>query len=294
VIPMKMKTLSSVAGFATAVILSRAAQADLVFGSPLSLIAVDSGGGPPPRGCRYTIYHVYANFTNPADRVETWGIGGVNFGPGGIENVNALGTGPGSGFTNIGGAIHSAPYEPGTNRDWDTYATLGLRYGNQGPLVGGSPTDGAGYSPGFPNFINGTSVFAPPSGMAVFITRSNPQGAANWINSGPDTSTRVLLMQLVVNQGEHVQGTIGLVWTGPGGSSQVASGLTFTQFADPPHCPGDANNSGEVDVDDLVAVILGWGPCACPASCASDTDNDGDTDVDDLVEVILAWGDCPF
>jgi hypothetical protein len=59
-------------------------------------------------------------------------------------------------------------------------------------------------------------------------------------------------------------------------------------------CPADINNSGVVDVDDLVAVILGWGECkTCPAAgCASDIDNDCDTDVDDLVAVILGWGDC--
>jgi hypothetical protein len=60
-------------------------------------------------------------------------------------------------------------------------------------------------------------------------------------------------------------------------------------------CLGDTNNSGAVDVDDLVAVILGWGACAnCPpAVCSSDIDGDCDTDVDDLVAVILNWGACP-
>jgi MYXO-CTERM domain-containing protein len=197
---MKVKTLSALAGLGSAMILSTGARADLVantgVNTSLSVEAVTSGGGAPPAGLPRTIYHVYANFTAGTDRVETWGIGGVNFGPGG--------------------------------------ATLGLRYANQGPVVGGSPTDAAGYSPGFPNFATGTSVPVPASGMAVFITPDDAQGAANWIDSGSDTSTRVLLMQLVVNTGDHVQGTIGLVWSGGAlAGSQVASGLSFTTVPAP-------------------------------------------------------------
>jgi T5SS/PEP-CTERM-associated repeat protein len=60
-------------------------------------------------------------------------------------------------------------------------------------------------------------------------------------------------------------------------------------------CPADVNNSGEVDVDDLIAVILGWGGCAncSPPNCAADINNDCMVDVDDLIAVILSWGACP-
>jgi hypothetical protein len=58
-------------------------------------------------------------------------------------------------------------------------------------------------------------------------------------------------------------------------------------------CPADINADGEVDVDDLIAVILGWGPCpAPPAPCLPDIDRSGSVDVDDLIAVILAWGPC--
>jgi hypothetical protein len=193
-----------------------------------------SGGGVPPIINPLDIYHVFAEFTDGADRVLAWGIGGDSFGAGGIENLNPDGSGPGLGFINLGGAVNHAPFEPGTTRDWDSYATLGLRYANQGPVVGGSPTDAAGYSPGFPNFATGTSVPVPASGMAVFITPDDPQGAANWINSGADTATRVLLMQLVVRNHDHVSGTIGLVWNGadaPDGA--IVTGATFTAIPAP-------------------------------------------------------------
>jgi hypothetical protein len=66
-------------------------------------------------------------------------------------------------------------------------------------------------------------------------------------------------------------------------------------------CAGDVQGSGAVDVDDLVAVILGWGSCpgcppaACPADVAPPGPGGGDcvVNVDDLVVVILNWGDCP-
>jgi subtilisin-like proprotein convertase family protein len=54
-------------------------------------------------------------------------------------------------------------------------------------------------------------------------------------------------------------------------------------------CPEDIDNDGDVDVDDLIAVILDWG---CAGVCGSDVDNDGDVDVDDLIAVILGWGLC--
>ena len=54
---------------------------------------------------------------------------------------------------------------------------------------------------------------------------------------------------------------------------------------------------GTVNVDDLLAVINGWGPCpappmACPADIAP-SGGSGTVNVDDLLAVINAWGPCP-
>ncbi len=58
----------------------------------------------------------------------------------------------------------------------------------------------------------------------------------------------------------------------------------------PPH-PGDTNNDGITDVDDLINIILGWGMCLpAPTFCAADLNGDGAVDVDDLIAVILGWG----
>jgi hypothetical protein len=59
-----------------------------------------------------------------------------------------------------------------------------------------------------------------------------------------------------------------------------------------PPCTGDVDSNGMVNVDDLILVILFWGP-ALPAFPAPDIDQDGMVDVDDLIQVILHWGTCP-
>jgi hypothetical protein len=56
----------------------------------------------------------------------------------------------------------------------------------------------------------------------------------------------------------------------------------------PPH-PADLNGDGIVDVQDLVALILAWGPCTGDA-CPADIDGNGVVDVADLVTLILSWG----
>jgi len=53
--------------------------------------------------------------------------------------------------------------------------------------------------------------------------------------------------------------------------------------------------NGIVDVDDLLAVINAWGPCANPNDCPADVAPPGGNDivnVDDLLAIINAWGPC--
>lgn len=81
------------------------------------------------------------------------------------------------------------------------------------------------------------------------------------------------------------------------GGHNGASGsgtLSITCTPDPP-CVGDVNNSGAVDVADLLAVINNWGFCflECPPACAGDVDGDCAVNVADLLAVINAWGACP-
>ena len=68
------------------------------------------------------------------------------------------------------------------------------------------------------------------------------------------------------------------------------------------YCPTNvvntATSANRIDVDDLLAVISGWGACpASPAACPANVVNTGTSvdrvDVDDLLAVIGAWGNCP-
>jgi hypothetical protein len=58
-------------------------------------------------------------------------------------------------------------------------------------------------------------------------------------------------------------------------------------------CPGDADDSGVVDVQDLVTVITNWNCVDPPGPCPGDVNGSGVTDVQDLVAVIVGWGPCP-
>jgi hypothetical protein len=56
-------------------------------------------------------------------------------------------------------------------------------------------------------------------------------------------------------------------------------------IVDCPGIPGDADGDGFVNVDDIVAVVLAWGPC--PPPCPEDLDGSGAVDIDDIVIVVL-------
>ncbi len=61
---------------------------------------------------------------------------------------------------------------------------------------------------------------------------------------------------------------------------------------DEPACPGDLNQSGAVDVFDLLALLDGWGGCADPAHCPADLTGDGVVDAFDLLALLGNWGAC--
>ena len=80
-------------------------------------------------------------------------------------------------------------------------------------------------------------------------------------------------------------------------SGATGSGLLVLSCTVPASCPADiAGGNNIVNVDDLLAVINAWGPCADPNNCPADIAPPGGNDivnVDDLLGVINAWGPCP-
>ena len=57
-------------------------------------------------------------------------------------------------------------------------------------------------------------------------------------------------------------------------------------------CPADIDESGQVDIVDVLLVLALWGQGGTPAGDAADVDGDGTVAVDDLLIVIGQWGAC--
>jgi hypothetical protein len=53
-------------------------------------------------------------------------------------------------------------------------------------------------------------------------------------------------------------------------------------------CPGDIDDDGSVAVNDLLALIAGWGS----SDVTLDLDGSGTVDVGDILVIIAAWGSC--
>ncbi|MHC5025360.1 MAG: DUF6923 family protein, partial [Planctomycetota bacterium] len=56
-----------------------------------------------------------------------------------------------------------------------------------------------------------------------------------------------------------------------------------------PTIDGDVNGDGIVDVADLVAVMVAWGPCPPANPCPADQTGDGIVNVQDIIMVIVNW-----
>ncbi|MCI0364070.1 MAG: hypothetical protein L0219_09335 [Phycisphaerales bacterium] len=119
--------------------------------------------------------------------------------------------------------------------------------------------------------------FVPTSGTTYWLTLLNDQAGAGgplWLwhqGSGGDSS--------------HV------FRDSPTGSWSAADGdMAFELFAAPSaKCPADFNQSGTVDITDLLIVISNWGTTG---KSGGDANGDGLVDIGDLLAVIGAWGPC--
>jgi len=87
----------------------------------------------------------------------------------------------------------------------------------------------------------------------------------------------------------HVNDPVLLVLRLGGATTATGTGnLVITCTPDGPGCTGDTDNSGAVNIDDLLFIINNWGT----TNPTADIDDDGDVDIDDLLGVINNWGSC--
>ncbi len=75
----------------------------------------------------------------------------------------------------------------------------------------------------------------------------------------------------------------GMIYAGTYGRGVWKSPLPIT-------CPGDVDGDGAVTFQDLLDVLIAWGPCA---GCPEDLDRDGNVEFADVLIVLGAWGVCP-
>ncbi len=56
-----------------------------------------------------------------------------------------------------------------------------------------------------------------------------------------------------------------------------------------PVLTGDVTGDGEVNVQDLLALLAAWGPCEAGRPCHADFDGDGFVSFNDLIQLLSAW-----
>ena len=235
---MKLRMLFPFAGVASAMIVSPRVQAAyLGLGTNLYTTVTLNGTARD-------VWRVYAVFSKPDDYVTAIGGSPVN-GAATIINISSSGFGPGTGFFNAGGG-NTAPvtsygvYVNGPNSQWDTYATIGATK-NDANL---SDDDLTAVSPSFPTFINGAQ-WGPYNNAAWFTPGPVEQGRAGGPGGvqGPFFApglflegTGILIMQLTVNHGQYVAGTVFVNGISDG-SNFTASDQEFSSPLTPP-APG--------------------------------------------------------
>lgn len=189
-------------------------------------------------GQGYDVYRVYANFSDPGDRLV--GVfGSPSLGATTIQTRNAGDTALGNVLYNTPGGV-TAPSQSAIDaspeRQWDTFATIGLSIVDQSPYgdftfvtpgfvgIAGNNytiTNGGWFSiPTFDHDNNPSTPQIPP-----------PQTLAGWTGDG-DLPLRVMLMQLTVQAGENVRGTINIDIYPPmgGGGGQTVVHQPFQTF----------------------------------------------------------------
>lgn len=188
----------------------------------------------------HDIFRVYAEFTGPNDYVACI-LGNIAH-PMVIQSRDSTDSATGSAFYNGTGTLGSnntAPYDPtagGGTHQHGTFVTMGIpQVVGYAEFEDGFWQDQTGLIPGFQNFISGNQLSNNNIGWAT--TGPAEQARTGHINDGNDTLTRALIMQLSVNSGGNVRGTVavlGFVDAGLAGLTTFASyDQTFNSYPVP-------------------------------------------------------------
>ena len=189
-------------------------------------------------GTSCDVFRVYVNFSDPGDRLVIM-AGSPNLGPLTVQTRNFNDTGAGNAFYNSPLDRITAPSAAiiglDANEQWDTFVTLGVSITDQSPFG-----DMTLLTPGFTG-ISGTSTTYTNGAWFTSPTFDHdnddgtpeiapPQTVAGWTGDGDDLN-RVLMMQLTVQAGENVRGTVNVGWYQPlGGPFQTVTQVPLQSF----------------------------------------------------------------
>lgn len=178
-------------------------------------------------GISRSVFRVYAVFDDPNDYLTSCGGSPLE-----ILSRNSTDTGPGSNFLNNAGNFAPTIEQVSANPDaqWDTFATIGI-------AINGGQDQTSG-SPGFPSFINGNAMVGNIAWLTPGPIEQGRAGGPNGVKgtfywSFTDSFIQgmgILVMQLTVNAGDHVRGTVNLGFDFSGLASQGIVDDEFGSF----------------------------------------------------------------
>jgi hypothetical protein len=118
------------------------------------------------------------------------------------------------------------------------------------------------------------------------------QGDGNLSFTSVDTAEgeNVVLVDAGDVSGDGVNELV-TVGGGPSLRSRGIAPMLSLREVDNASCPGDFDSTGDVGIDDLLALLGEFG--SCTENCQGDMDGDNDVDIDDMLGLIGVWGPCP-
>lgn len=185
----------------------------------------------------------------------------------------------GATITQAGPAVGTATPIDGQPGDFDVLipvpATLSLLV--VGDTFGELPVE-------FPILIAIEGVYQPGSETDILTMTAAADFDQSGDLPGEPLPTIPFEMPTILPPGD----TAGVLLTLTPGSASAQAAIAADLVATHPHgLPADVNGDGQVDTDDLLAVLAAWGPCAAP--CPADINGDGVVNVNDLLILIGEW-----
>ncbi|MHC5023075.1 MAG: S8 family serine peptidase [Planctomycetota bacterium] len=141
------------------------------------------------------------------------------------------------------------------------------------------------------------TIAAPGQGVYSLLDTMGYQFLSGTSMATPHVAGLVCLMLAVDSNLGHDEVQEILIATAvdlgaPGFDTQFGHGRVdaFDALVEVRRRLGDLDNSGAIDITDLLSLLSQWGPCPTPpAPCPADLDGDGVVSITDLLELLANW-----